>query len=1756
MSKHHCRICGKIFCASCTTFIDGSKFNVRDRMRVCSQCAQLADRYEEYATSEEEESVLDDRSSSLRRSITSLSSPATPKPKQRAQFGERSPSLTPETSTTPMPPPLLTIATTRKGEAVEIDIPHSNSISRKGKRPGHQHQHQHLHHQGAPKQGTEANVEGSESSVGALVTTHPSKQADATTNEPSSHFDQLSPLSFTAVAANAASSIFNFTNSSLARNSGPFGTTSASKINSPESTPRLEPPNRTQLNSSARFRGIGINTAAADDDDPFIQLRRQAPDATTLYSSSSEESSDSELGPASFMSGRQLTWSYQPHDAVHQSKLPDSKSVMRRSRRHRASTLQRLRHRRLSRSGRIISGASIGSGLLNNSTVTASGSFGIGAEDFEFLDDFLRAGEKHGKRLLLELLTDKEMDDIDKWTSILIRCLKIIGTVSVEVNNTARFDLSNYLKIKRIPGGSIDDTAVIDGIVFSKSLPLKQMPHEINNPRIMLITFPIEYEQHPNPGPRFSSLEPIIAQQNEYLKKLVARISALRPNIVLTTSTVNGYALRLLSEGGIAVATEMKVQVLERVSRMTKSDVITSIDKLALQPKLGRCGKFETRSYLHEKVIRTYFYFTGCIASLGFSVVLRGSTKEALGKVKECASLMAYVLFNVKLESGLMRDQCLQAPDYEPKGITSALYSIEINSYNDVFELSEKRILSSSPWVSFNAPRLLLDLKNIEDQLAKNGQVFEEFEKKYESVIGDEGLNDASRQSALQKYLDFYQISETVQQLPEGFDDVFKLVGTHHSCQQERLNFDLSTAAKQWDQFWSTRKLGYFDANYHQNIVTLFSMVSSKNATPCIGPEIQLTDFYWENDFSLGQFIEHTCIHANDICTEGCGLTLEEHYRTYVHGSGKVDVILEDNPHPAQDIIMSWSFCKICHNATAVLPLSDNAWKYSFGKYLELSFWCRHTKVKGSSCEHDFYENQIHYFSFRGLAMRIEYSNIDTLGLVPPKFRLFWNPKYDVTIKLLSYKMVHKKSRDFFDSVRGRLNRVKLDSMTTEKVQVGQKRIAELKERVDKEQADIELLCKHIYSTTDVTNHINLNVVIREVQELSSDWNTEFLEFAKQFLPSENDVRTITAFQLDRLFRSVSDEKRDEKDVEGEMQKEEKEKKVDEMGKELDEKREVADPSTRKKSDSILEKKYFWESRSNSVDQDGKSVRAKEPDLPDLEFSSGKVKKLAEFFDAQEYFRQRDLEKRRMDNANRYMPKVITSKPRVEVYKDVNDAVQAEASRSGANKQVSKGFKEAGIEGNSHSAVGSERVKESEEDAQKVEIVQPEKISLLKSLTHFWEDRSASLWEPLTYPLDLSEHIFVDSDVIVREDEPSSIIAFCLSTSDYSSKLCSALGTNREGVEGTKHEEEEDDDDENKEDENKENGEKEIKMTGSHDSVGSLGPPETIEPQVTQQKTAEPSESTERSSKASRSSQSYLTLESIMLKKGFHLKYQFEEGYSTISCKIFFAEQFEAFRRQCGVSSNFLQSLSRCVKWNSTGGKSGSAFLKTLDGRFIIKELSKTELEAFVQFAPSYFEYFAQALFHNLPTVLVKIFGFYQIQVKSMLPGGRSYTIDVLIMENLFYDRKMSRIFDLKGSMRNRHVEQTGRENEVLLDENMVEYIYESPLFVRENAKRLLRASLWNDTLFLAKMNVMDYSLVVGIDSDNKELVVGIIDCIRTFTWDKKLESWVKEKGLVGSSGVGKEPTVITPKQYKNRFREAMESYILMAPGPYYQGTT
>ncbi|GLJ36860.1 hypothetical protein SUGI_0744430 [Cryptomeria japonica] len=265
--------------------------------------------------------------------------------------------------------------------------------------------------------------------------------------------------------------------------------------------------------------------------------------------------------------------------------------------------------------------------------------------------------------------------------------------------------------------------------------------------------------------------------------------------------------------------------------------------------------------------------------------------------------------------------------------------------------------------------------------------------------------------------------------------------------------------------------------------------------------------------------------------------------------------------------------------------------------------------------------------------------------------------------------------------------------------------------------------------------------------------------------------------------------------------------------------------------------------------------------------------------------------------------------------------------------------------------------------------------------------------------------------------------------------------------------------------------------------------------------------------------------------------------YSVI---CYHAKNFSALRKICCLTEiDFICSLSRCKKWVAQGGKSKVFFAKTLDDRFIIKQLTKTELESFLKFAPEYFKHLTNSLSTGSPTCLAKVLGVYQVSIKQS-KGSKDGKMDLMVMENLFFGRSVTRIYDLKGSLRNRY---NPESSGVLLDQNLIEAMLSSPIFVGNKAKHHLERAVWNDTSFLNSINVMDYSLLVGVDEEQQELVLGIIDFVRQYTWDKHLETWVKASGILGGPK-NESPTVISPKEYKKRFRKAISNYFQTVPEP------
>jgi len=66
---------------------------------------------------------------------------------------------------------------------------------------------------------------------------------------------------------------------------------------------------------------------------------------------------------------------------------------------------------------------------------------------------------------------------------------------------------------------------------------------------------------------------------------------------------------------------------------------------------------------------------------------------------------------------------------------------------------------------------------------------------------------------------------------------------------------------------------------------------------------------------------------------------------------------------------------------------------------------------------------------------------------------------------------------------------------------------------------------------------------------------------------------------------------------------------------------------------------------------------------------------------------------------------------------------------------------------------------------------------------------------------------------------------------------------------------------------------------------------------------------------------------------------------------------------------------------------------------------------------------------------------------------------------------------------------------------------------------------------------VVDYSLLIGVDTETKTLVVGIVDYCREFSF-----------GLRIYGGVTGGRTIVAPKDYRTRFCEQMDRFLMHVP--------
>ena len=151
-------------------------------------------------------------------------------------------------------------------------------------------------------------------------------------------------------------------------------------------------------------------------------------------------------------------------------------------------------------------------------------------------------------------------------------------------------------------------------------------------------------------------------------------------------------------------------------------------------------------------------------------------------------------------------------------------------------------------------------------------------------------------------------------------------------------------------------------------------------------------------------------------------------------------------------------------------------------------------------------------------------------------------------------------------------------------------------------------------------------------------------------------------------------------------------------------------------------------------------------------------------------------------------------------------------------------------------------------------------------------------------------------------------------------------------------------------------------------------------------------------------------------------------------------------------------------------GKSGCLFFLSDDEKFLIKSTRKSEMRTLIDLLPDYYRHMAD----NPGSLVTRFYGLHGVKMVH----GR--TVRFVVMSNIFRtDLQIHRKFDLKGST-------DGRTTGSKADPNDPKTVFKDldldlTLRLPPKVHEKLTGQIESDALFLKKIGVMDYSLLLGI---------------------------------------------------------------------------
>jgi len=265
-----------------------------------------------------------------------------------------------------------------------------------------------------------------------------------------------------------------------------------------------------------------------------------------------------------------------------------------------------------------------------HSTLIVDGYQAASLKALELLADLAKSIQPDDSESLIKIaktsMQSKLVSDDSESLSKLI--VSAVLKIADKNENGYSVDLDN-LKVEKKSGGSVQDTALINGIVLDKEVVHSGMPTKIQKAKIALVNAALEVEKtEVSSEIRISDpsqMQMFLEEENRMLKGMVDKLHSVGANVLICQKGIDDIVQHYLSKQGILAVRRVKESDMTKLSKATGGRITSNLDDIS-EKDLGSAEIVQQKKIESDK----WVFIEGCNNPHAVTVLIRGGSQRVV----------------------------------------------------------------------------------------------------------------------------------------------------------------------------------------------------------------------------------------------------------------------------------------------------------------------------------------------------------------------------------------------------------------------------------------------------------------------------------------------------------------------------------------------------------------------------------------------------------------------------------------------------------------------------------------------------------------------------------------------------------------------------------------------------------------------------------------------------------------------------------------------------------------------------------------------------------------------------------------------------------------------------------------------------------------------------------------------------------------------------------------------------------------------